>query len=370
MGAVAGSGHWGLGTGRAADPWGMDAAAYQRLAEDLRAVQRGMADMRASADSPDGLITVTVGSRGAAPGADPGPADLPGTRRACPQPADPGHRQGSGRPRARRGGRPDPTPDAGGGTDPRFDPLLTDLDRMAGGRTVNFVRMDTAATASAMDGIASAGRASATRGTASRAGSSRTRPPSAPGSWPRRSSVGIASRAPVAETADRLSDAFLGRASIGRQCVDDYLAADRAGAAGFGLPRTAPAPVGPRAERSGTPCRSHRRPATWGCGHGPMPWSSGPTPTRTGCGRSPPHGAMRPGTPRRCASSTWATSWAGPTRPATPSAARCSRLFAATQSVGARCAVLHRRPRRSPTRSRRPSRASSTSSSRTFRRTP
>ena len=42
----------------------MDPAAYRRFADDLRAVRQGMAGIRASADSPDGLVTATVGARG------------------------------------------------------------------------------------------------------------------------------------------------------------------------------------------------------------------------------------------------------------------------------------------------------------------
>ncbi|MCE6996008.1 YbaB/EbfC family nucleoid-associated protein [Saccharothrix sp. S26] len=42
----------------------MDPAAYRRLADHLRAVRQGMAGIRASADSPDGLITATVDARG------------------------------------------------------------------------------------------------------------------------------------------------------------------------------------------------------------------------------------------------------------------------------------------------------------------
>jgi DNA-binding protein YbaB len=113
----------------------MEAAAYVRFAEDLRAVQRGMAEVRASAESPDGLIAATVGGRGellelaldariyrehdsralsrhildtVKEAADLARAQVVAlTRHLMP-------------------------PEV---TDPRFDPLLADLDRMArGGR--------------------------------------------------------------------------------------------------------------------------------------------------------------------------------------------------------------------------------------------
>ncbi|WP_158848873.1 YbaB/EbfC family nucleoid-associated protein [Saccharothrix deserti] len=55
----------------------MDSSAYRRLADDLRAVQQGvqqgMAEIRATADSPDGLITATVGGRGELLDLEPNP---------------------------------------------------------------------------------------------------------------------------------------------------------------------------------------------------------------------------------------------------------------------------------------------------------
>ncbi|RKR91878.1 hypothetical protein BDK92_6306 [Micromonospora pisi] len=98
---------------------------------------------------------------------------------------------------------------------------------------MNFVHMETTATAGAMDGIETAGREfgnawSTLKGriAADEAGigSGQLAQAFLPRYQPD----------PVNSTADELSDAFLGRASVGRQCVEDYLAADRFGASGFG----------------------------------------------------------------------------------------------------------------------------------------
>jgi hypothetical protein len=94
--------------------------------------------------------------------------------------------------------------------------------------------METASTAAAMDGIEAAGRAfgDAWSGLKGRIaadeagiGSGQLAQAFLPRYQP----------APVISTADELSDAFLGRATVGRQSVEDYLAADRIGATGFGL---------------------------------------------------------------------------------------------------------------------------------------
>ncbi|CRK58757.1 hypothetical protein [Alloactinosynnema sp. L-07] len=39
-------------------------AEYERLADDVRSIQRRMVDIRATADSADGLISATVGANG------------------------------------------------------------------------------------------------------------------------------------------------------------------------------------------------------------------------------------------------------------------------------------------------------------------
>ncbi|RKR91879.1 DNA-binding protein YbaB [Micromonospora pisi] len=112
----------------------MDAAAYGRFAEDLRAVQRGMAEVRASAESSDGLITVTVGGRGELLelALDPRIYREHDARALSRRILDT-VREASGLAHAEvvaltRHLMP---PEA---TDPNFDPLLADLDRMARGR--------------------------------------------------------------------------------------------------------------------------------------------------------------------------------------------------------------------------------------------
>ncbi|MFD0205830.1 MULTISPECIES: YbaB/EbfC family nucleoid-associated protein [Saccharothrix] len=110
----------------------MDPAAYRRLADDLRAVQQGMTAIRASADSPDGLITATVGARGEL-------LDLRLNPRVYrdPDAAALGRRIVAAVAEAGRLAEAQvvaltkhlmPSPEA---TDPRFDPLLGELDRRA-----------------------------------------------------------------------------------------------------------------------------------------------------------------------------------------------------------------------------------------------
>lgn len=111
----------------------MDQAAYRRLADDLRAVQRGVAEVRVSADSPDGLITASVGGRGELLDLELHPRvyreqDAAALARRIVATTAEAARLAHDRVVALTKHLM-PSAEA---TDPRFDPLLGDLDRMAG----------------------------------------------------------------------------------------------------------------------------------------------------------------------------------------------------------------------------------------------
>ncbi|MEV0272617.1 YbaB/EbfC family nucleoid-associated protein [Hamadaea sp. NPDC050747] len=108
---------------------------YEQLAEEIRAVQRGMAEIRATFDSDDGLVSATVGGAGELielwldPRIFRDPDSVALARKVTDtvhRAAELAHRQGL---ELAAGYLPAGIEAA----DLRFDPLLTALDRQTGG---------------------------------------------------------------------------------------------------------------------------------------------------------------------------------------------------------------------------------------------
>ena len=110
---------------------------YQRMSDDIRTARQRMADLRATADSDDGLVSATVGSSGELVELwlDPRVHRNPDTARLAATITDTVRRA------AERAAEqacavlaaflpPGSSPDT---ADLRWDPLLTGLDRAAGG---------------------------------------------------------------------------------------------------------------------------------------------------------------------------------------------------------------------------------------------
>ncbi|MGQ0840897.1 YbaB/EbfC family nucleoid-associated protein [Actinokineospora sp.] len=113
---------------------GMDSlyAEYTQLAQDVRDIRDGLADIRATAHSPDGLISVTVGGRGEVLELviNPRVYREPDSAALAKSITDTIHAAtGTAERDALKVAKKLMAPGAGDDADPHFDPLLHQLER-------------------------------------------------------------------------------------------------------------------------------------------------------------------------------------------------------------------------------------------------